>query len=92
VAKRLAAELGDEQPCFREGNPDDWDLVPRPDGACKVGMDGASGRHCCAQTHNVAVLVGQSPPAFGETAADKSPSSKRLGVVQRLDTKAKRRW
>jgi hypothetical protein len=40
VAKRIEAELGDEQPCFIEGSPDDWDLLPRPDGACKVGIDG----------------------------------------------------
>src|SRR5215831_8430846 len=37
VAKRLEAELGDEQPCFIEGSASDWDLLPRPDGACKVG-------------------------------------------------------
>jgi hypothetical protein len=35
VAKRLEAELGDEQACFIEGSPSEWDLLPRPDGAFK---------------------------------------------------------
>src|SRR5919205_2126998 len=37
VAKRLEAELGDEQSGFIEGSPSEWDLLPRPDGAFKVG-------------------------------------------------------
>jgi len=40
VAQRLEAELGDEQQRFIEGSPSDWDLLPRPDGAFKVGIDG----------------------------------------------------
>jgi hypothetical protein len=30
--------LGDEQPCFIEGSPSDWDLLPLPDGAFKVAQ------------------------------------------------------
>src|SRR5262249_5069884 len=40
VAKRIEAELGEEQPCFIEGSPSEWDLLPRPEGAFKVGIDG----------------------------------------------------
>jgi len=40
VAKRLEAALGDEQPRFIAGSPREWDLLPRPKGSCKVGIDG----------------------------------------------------
>ena len=37
VAKRLEAELGEEQASFIEGDPREWDLLPLPDGSFKVG-------------------------------------------------------
>src|SRR5215510_15158503 len=37
VAKRLEAELGDEQPRFITGRPSEWDLLPCPDRALTVG-------------------------------------------------------
>jgi len=91
VAKRLEAELGDEQPGFIEGRPSDWDLLPRPDGAFKVGIDGGYVRNWFAKKHNFEVIVGKSTRAFGEDEEDKPPSSKRFGFVQTLDTKPKRR-
>src|SRR5712664_2529323 len=91
VAKRLEAELGDEQPCFIEGSPSDWDLLPLPDGSFKVGIDGGYVRNWCAKQHNIEVIVGKSTRAFGEDEADKPPSSKRFGFVQTLDTQPKRR-
>ena len=57
VAKRIEAELGDEQSCFIEGSPDDWDLLPRPDGAFKVGIDGGYVRNWFAKKHNFEVIV-----------------------------------
>src|SRR6266446_9020172 len=39
VAKRLEAELGDEQPGFIEGDASDWDLLPLPEGSFQVGID-----------------------------------------------------
>ena len=91
VAKRIEAELGDEHPCFIEGSPSDWALLPRPDGAFKVGIDGGYVHNWCAKKHNFEVIVGKSTRAFGEDEADKTPSSKRFGFVQTLDTKPKRR-
>jgi hypothetical protein len=91
VAKRLEAELGDEQPCFIEGSPSDWDLLPLPDGSFKVGIDGGYVRNWFAKKHNFEVIVGKSTRACGENEADKTPSSKRFGFVQTLDTKPKRR-
>jgi hypothetical protein len=91
VAKRLEAELGDEQPGFIEGSPSDWDLLPLPDGSCKVGIDGGYVRNWFAKKHNFAVIVGKSTQAFGEEEADQTLSSKRFGFVQTLETKPQRR-
>ena len=91
VAKRLEAELGDEQPCFIEGSPSEWDLLPLPDGSCKVGIDGGYVRNWFAKQHHFEVIVGKSTRACGEDEANKTPSSKRFGFVQTLDTKPKRR-
>jgi len=91
VAKRLEAELGDEQQRFIAGSPSDWDLLPRPDGAFKVGIDGGYVRNWCAKKHNFEVIVGKSTLSFGEDIDDQEPSSKRFGFVQTLDTKPKRR-
>src|SRR5215468_3351252 len=91
VAKRLEAELGDEQPCFIDGSPSEWDLLPLPDGSFKVGIDGGYVRNWFAKKHNFEVIVGKSTRACGENEADKTPASKRFGFVQTLDTKPKRR-
>ena len=48
-------------------------------------------RNWYAKKHNFEVIVGKSMRSFGEDKDDKSPSSKRLGFVQTLDTKPKRR-
>jgi len=40
VAKRLEAAVGDEQQRFMAGSPSAWDLLPRPEGSFKVGIDG----------------------------------------------------
>jgi hypothetical protein len=45
VAKRLEAALGDEQQRFIIGSPSEWDLLPRPEGSFKVGIDGGYVRH-----------------------------------------------
>src|SRR2546427_10034110 len=45
VAKRLEAELGEEQASFIEGDPREWELLPLPDGSFKVGIDGGYVRH-----------------------------------------------
>src|SRR5499433_1580584 len=91
VAKRLEAELGDEQQRFIAGSPGEWDLLPPPEGSFKVGIDGGYVRNWCAKKHNFEVIVGKSTHAFGEDEADKTPSSKRFGFVQTLETKPKRR-
>src|SRR5262245_2076338 len=83
VAKRIEAELGDEQPCFIEGSPSDWALLPRPDGAFKAGIDGGYVRNWCAKKHHFEVIVGKSTLSSREEEADKAPSSKRFGFVQR---------
>src|SRR2546429_7148893 len=87
VAQRLEAELGDEQPCFIEGRPSDWDLLPRPDGAFKVGIDGGYVRNWFAKKHNFEVIVGKSTRRFGEDKDDKSPPTKGFGFWRRRERK-----
>src|SRR5215471_1195307 len=57
VAKRLEAELGEEQSGFIEGDSSDWDLLPRPDGSFKVGIDGGYLRNWVDKTHKFEVIV-----------------------------------
>ena len=92
VAKRLEAELGEEQSEFIEGEPSDWDLLPLPEGSFKVGLDGGYVRNWVDKKHNFEVIVGKSIVSFAEAEeGNKTPSLKRFGFVQTLDTKSKRR-
>jgi hypothetical protein len=91
VAKRLEAALGDEHPCFIDGSPSNWVLLPQPEGTFTVGIDGGYVRNWFDKQHNFEVIVGKSVLSFGEDEDAKSPSHKRLGFVQTLDTKPKRR-
>jgi hypothetical protein len=91
VAKRLEAELGEDQASFIQGDPSKWDHLPLPDGSFKVGIDGGYVRHWLDKKHNFEVIVGKSMRSFTEDEDDKAPSHKRLGFVQTLDTKPKRR-
>src|SRR5437870_369315 len=91
VAKRLEAELGDEQPGFIDGNPSDWVLLPQPEGSFNVGIDGGYVRNWFDKKHHFEVIVGKSVLSVREDEDVQSPSPKRLGFVQTLDTKPKRR-
>src|SRR5678816_34801 len=70
VAKRLEAELGEEQASFIEGDPGDWDLLPPAEGSFKVGIDGGYVRHWLDKKHNFEVIVGKSMLSFGEGEED----------------------
>ena len=91
VAKRLEAELGEDQASFIEGDPSEWDLLPLPEGSFTVGIDGGYVRNWCDKKHNFEVIVGKSTLSFGEDEEAKAPSHKRFGFVQTLDTQSKRR-
>jgi hypothetical protein len=92
VAKRLEAELGEDQSSFIEGEPSEWELLPPPEGAFKVGIDGGYVRNWLDKKHKFEVIVGKSILSFDEDEeGDKTPSLKRFGFVQTLDTKSKRR-
>ena len=56
-----------------------------------MGIDGGYVRNWFAKKHNFEVIVGKSTLSFGEDEEDQTPSSKRFGFVQTLDTKPKRR-
>src|SRR6266853_5992393 len=64
VAKRLEAELGEEQASFIEGDPREWDHLPLPDGSFTVGIDGGYVRHWLDKKHNFEVIVGKSILSF----------------------------
>src|SRR5499427_4295051 len=92
VAKRLEAELGEDQASFIEGAPSDWALLPPPGGSFKVGIDGGYVRNWADKKHKFEVIVGKSIRRFDEREEEnKTPSLKRFGFVQTLDTKSKRR-
>ena len=91
VTTRLEAELGEEHQRFLEGDPSDWDLVPWPDGCLKVGIDGGYVRHGFDKQHSLRGHCRQRMLSFTEDEDEKAPSHKRLGFVQTLDTKPKRR-
>src|SRR6266436_4874298 len=91
VAKRLEAELGDEQASCIEGEPSEWDLLPPPEGVFTVGIDGGYVRNWFDKKHKFEVIVGKSIRSFEEGEEDRPPSLKRFGFVQTLDTKSKRR-
>jgi len=92
VAKRLEAELGEDQASFIEGEPSDWELLPPPEGSFTVGIDGGYVRNWVDKKHKFEVIVGKSIRRFDEREEeDKTPSLKRFGFVQTLDTKSKRR-
>src|SRR5215510_9526799 len=91
VAKRLEAELGEEQASCLEGEPSEWDLLPPPEGVFTVGIDGGYLRHWFDKKHKFEVIVGKSILSFDEDEEGKTPSLKRFGFVQTLETKSKRR-
>jgi hypothetical protein len=91
VAKRLEAELGDEQLSFIEGEPRAWDLLPPPEGFFEVGIDGGYVRNWVDKKHKFEVIVGKSIRGFEVGEEARTPSIKRFGFVQTLDTKSKRR-
>ncbi len=92
VAMRLEAELNEDQTGFIEGEPRDWDLLPPPEGSFTVGIDGGYVRNWVDKKHKFEVIVGKSIRSFDESEEeDKTPSLKRFGFVQTLETKSKRR-
>src|SRR5262245_53723738 len=92
VAKRLEAELGENLASCIEGEPSDWELLPPSEDSFKVGIDGGYVRNWMDKKHKFEVIVGKSIRRFGKSEAEnKTPSLKRFGFVQTLDTKSKRR-
>ena len=83
VAKRLEAELGDEQASFLEGDPREWDRLPPPEGFFTVGIDGGYVRNWVDKKHTFEVIVGKSIRSFAEGEEDRSPRSSALDLCKR---------
>src|SRR5215510_3117796 len=70
VAKRLEAELGEEQASFIEGDPREWEFLPPPEGSFTVGIDGGYLRNWVDKKHKFEVIVGKSIRSFDEGEDD----------------------
>lgn len=86
VAERLESELGDEQPSFIEGCPDQWYKLPEPAAPLVVSLDGGY-VHARSKTQrqdgSFEVIVGKSTTGEGATT--------RFGLVSGYDIKPRRR-
>jgi hypothetical protein len=86
VAERLEGELGDEQPSFIEGCPDQWYALPEPAAPLTVSLDGGY-VHARSQDRpkdgSFEVIVGKSTTGDGATTS--------FGLVSGYDTKPRRR-
>ena len=96
-ARRLEQHLGDDRVMVWDSCQAERDRLPIPDGPLAVGLDGAIIRarrgSCGAQTANLfAVIAGKSILAFRRDAPEGvPPTSKCFALVQRYDTKPRRR-
>jgi hypothetical protein len=83
VAERVETELAEEQPCFIDGCPADWAVLPIPEGRIVVGLDGGYVRNWQDRKTNFEVIVGQSVP--------EDRDARYVGLVHGYDRKPKRR-
>ncbi len=86
VAQRLEGELGEEQPSFIEGCPDQRYQLPEPDAPLVVSLDGGyvhARSKDCRKDGSFEVIVGKSTTGDGATT--------RFGLVSGYDTKPRRR-
>jgi hypothetical protein len=86
VAERLEGELGDEQPSFIEGCPDQWYTLPEPAAPLTVSLDGGYVHARSSENRkdgSFEVIVGKSTTGEGATT--------RFGLVSGYDTKPRRR-
>jgi hypothetical protein len=86
VAERCEQELGDEQPSFIEGCPDQWYNLPEPDAPLVVSLDGGyvhARSKDCRKDGSFEVIVGKSTTGEGATT--------RFGLVSGYDPKPRRR-
>jgi hypothetical protein len=86
MAERLDEELGDEQPSFIEGCPDQWYQLPEPAAPLVVSLDGGYVHARSSESRkdgSFEVIVGKSTTGEGATT--------RFGLVSGYDTKPRRR-
>src|SRR5436305_14748346 len=70
VAERLEGELGDEQPSFIEGCPDQWYQLPEPAAPLVVSLDGGDVHARSKESRkdgSFEVIVGKSTTGEGAT-------------------------
>jgi hypothetical protein len=83
VAERAEPELAEEQPCFIDGCPADWQELPIPDGRIVVGLDGGYVRNWGDRKTNFEIIVGRLLP--------EDRDARYVCLVHGYDRKPKRR-
>lgn len=91
TAQRMEAELGEERQLrLFEGEPEEWEQQPLPDGPITVGIDGGYVR-AAHKEGLFEVIAGRSVVAFRRSDEDEVPAAKCFGYVQTYDQKPRRR-
>jgi hypothetical protein len=86
IAERLEGELGDEQPSFIEGCPDQWYQLPEPNAPLTVSLGGGYVHARSSESRkdgSFEVIVGKSTTGEGTMT--------RFGLVSGYDSKPRRR-
>src|SRR5207302_8718859 len=86
VAERLESELGDEQPSFIEGCPDQWYKLPEPAAPLVVSLDGGYVHARSKESRkdgSCEVIVGKGTTGAGAMT--------RFGLASGYDPKPRRR-
>jgi len=80
IAKRQEKEL-EGKPEYISGCQNEWNRLPKPDKPITVGIDGGYLRRWKNKNNNFEIIAGKS--------FSKTQSSKRFGLVQKLDSHPK---
>ena len=91
TAQRMEEEVGEERQLrVFEGQPEEWEQQPPPDGPITVGIDGGYVR-AAHKEGLFEVIAGRSVVAFRRNDEDEVPAAKCFGYVQTYDQKPRRR-
>ena len=89
AARRIEAEVAQEDTTLAVGCPADWEDLPIPGGRVVVGLDGGYVRSWADRTRNFEIIVGRSMPDDGGSrylgfvhGHDREPEKRIVGVLR----------
>ena len=89
AARRIEAEVAQEDVTLAVGCPADWEDLPIPGGRVVVGLDGGYVRSWADRTRNFEIIVGRSMPEDGGSrylgfvhGHDREPEKRIVGVLR----------